>query len=81
MRKFTDAFIDKQIASIDALHDKTREHCPVLPEPNSDCFGIGSWEYKMAREVAAHRYRCGYVDGFWMGWTLRSHATEDEVTS
>lgn len=82
-RTFTSSFVDRQIAAVDALHAANREQTHVLPAPNPDCHYDGRL-YQQCRAVAKQRYQIGYVDGFWMGWTLRHHAaetTEDEVTA
>lgn len=80
MRPLSDASVNRQIAQIDALHQRNQETTPVLSCPDDRPFG--SRLYQECREVASHRWRCGYVAGFWAGWVLRSRApAEEEVTA
>lgn len=84
MRKYSDAFIDRQIAKIDKMFEEsigpnliTTPNC-LMPE---DRWGGSSRLSPMEREEVKKYYRqlqnLSYVNGFWMGWTLREGLKEN----
>jgi len=67
-RIFSDEYIDKEIAKIDAIHERSNVICNY---PNCLIDGLLSFQKKEIDEYIKHRVDVSYVDGFWAGWSLR----------
>lgn len=68
-RKYSDAFVERQINKIDELFEKTQQECIMLPDAfDRDEY---SWLRKSVMQYTQHRVDRAYVQGFWYGWTLK----------
>ena len=86
-RKYSDAFVDRQIAKIDEMYEKCMgRNLIVTPEcliPNHHSYWntyerpkLSESEINKIREYYNQLQNLSYVRGFWMGWTLREGAKE-----
>lgn len=75
-RKYSDAFVDGQIAKIDSLSEKCREETPLFPAEIHEILDSRPYLNKQFNKVLKHRYDLAYIKGFWYGWSLRDGAKE-----
>lgn len=71
-RKYSEKFINKEIAKIDNLNEKLQDNFPMLPETLSE--ERYSFLIKGIKEWGKHKSDLSYVKGFWYGWCLRGGA-------
>ena len=74
-RKFSDAFIEQQIARIDAMHQRIQDDTIVYPSclmPSNE-YGRGMSEYDRAaiKKYFKQLRDMAYIQGFWMGWVTK----------
>jgi hypothetical protein len=68
-RKYSDAFVQRQIDKIYELKEKTDHEFFMLPEALDR--PENQWMQKHIRDYVNHRASLAYIQGFWYGWTLR----------
>lgn len=78
-RIYSDAYVDRQIAKVDAMFEKNMSHIIVTPEcmmPRGHHAyirdkGLLPHELKEVRAYNKQLQELSFVQGFWTGWTLR----------
>lgn len=73
-RKYSDKFINSEIAKIDRMYEKCQDEFPMLPEALFR--DEHSFLMPKVREVMNHRSKLSYIKGFWYAWSLRSGMKE-----
>ncbi len=81
-RKLSDKFVDDQIAKIDAIYKKIWENTLIEP----DCLVNAGGPYsklcignkKEIKEYYKQLKDLSYVQGFWMGWSLREGLKQND---
>jgi hypothetical protein len=72
MRKYSDKFIEEQIAKIDEIHERCSSECPLGPDLSDH-----PYKEKEMRELLKHRSELSFIKGFWLGWALREGARNE----
>jgi len=84
-RKFSNEYIDRQIAKIDELHKNCMDSNLIvtpkclMPTSPDDWYArpkLTDFERKEIRAYYQQLQNLSYVRGFWMGWTLREGLKE-----
>lgn len=73
-RKYSDKYIEKQIAKIDEMFDRNQTvvDCPDCLTTINDNVFIGQRERNKIKAFLKQVRELAYIQGFWMGWTLRN---------
>ena len=80
-RIYKDAFIDKQIAAIDEMHERTQRDvivCPACLDQSDEVSYLTNMDRKQIKAYIKHMRERATVQAFWMGWTLRDGTKDTE---
>lgn len=74
-RKYSEKFIDSEIAKIDTMNEKCQDNFPLLPDQlhNDERY---KWLSPKINDVMNHHSKMSYIKGFWYGWCLRNGMKE-----
>ena len=81
-RIYSDAFIDRQIAKVDAMNERSQvivnyPQCMHTEEPTTwSRKTLNEWDRKEIQAYFKQQRDLAYVQGFWMGWVLRDGAKD-----
>jgi hypothetical protein len=73
-RTFSNDYIDKEIAKIDAIHERTNI---IFHYPDCLIDGLLPSQKEEIDAYIKHRAEASYVDGFWHGWSLRGGVKDE----